>query len=108
MIITYKPLKHSVVFFFCFSAHAIYFIVILVFALLTIELFETCQVWSAYKDQKHDLFLPSNAQTAAAGIAGLIEGSSAAVKYALPSPTSRSAVVRLSGTQTNADTGAGR
>lgn len=75
--------------------------------LLTNEFFETCQVWSAYKDQRHDLFLPSNAQTAAAGIAGLIEGSSGAVKYALPSPTSRSAVVRLSGTH-NSDIGAGR
>jgi DnaJ family protein C protein 13 len=58
------------------------------------------QVWSAYKDQKHDLFLPSNSQSAAAGIAGLIEGSGA-VTYALPAPSSRSAVVRLSGSASN-------
>ncbi|QCD80716.1 DnaJ-like protein subfamily C member 13 [Vigna unguiculata] len=52
------------------------------------------EVWSAYKDQKHDLFLPSNAQSAAAGIAGLIENSSSSrLTYALtappPSTTSR-------------------
>jgi DnaJ family protein C protein 13 len=57
-------------------------------------------VWSAYKDQKHDLFLPSNSQSAAAGIAGLIEGSGA-ITYALPAPSSRSAVVRLSGSASN-------
>lgn len=44
------------------------------------------QVWSAYKDQKHDLFLPSNAQSAAAGIAGLIENSSSRLTYALTAP----------------------
>lgn len=44
------------------------------------------QVWSAYKDQKHDLFLPSNAQSAAAGIAGLIESSSSRLTYALTAP----------------------
>lgn len=65
-------------------------------------------MWSAYKDQRHDLFLPSNAQTAAAGIAGLIEGSSGVVKYALPQPSSRSAVVRLSGTHASDTSGAGR
>lgn len=65
------------------------------------------QVWSAYKDQKHDLFLPSNAQTAAAGVAGLIEGSSGVVRYALPQPSSRSAMVRLSGSS-GAETSPGR
>lgn len=44
------------------------------------------QVWSAYKDQKHDLFLPSNAQSAAAGVAGLIENSSSRLTYALTAP----------------------
>lgn len=45
------------------------------------------KVWSAYKDQKHDLFLPSNAQSAAAGIAGLIESSSSSrLAYALTAP----------------------
>lgn len=56
----------------------------------------TFQVWTAYKDQKHDLFLPSNAQSAAAGVAGLIEGSSSSVTYALPAPSNRSALVRVS------------
>ncbi|KAE8735362.1 DnaJ-like protein subfamily C GRV2 [Hibiscus syriacus] len=40
------------------------------------EILNSSDVWSAYKDQKHDLFLPSNAQSAAAGVAGLIENSS--------------------------------
>lgn len=44
------------------------------------------QVWSAYKDQKHDLFLPSSAQSAAAGVAGLIENSSSRLTYALTAP----------------------
>lgn len=49
------------------------------------------QVWSAYKDQKHDLFLPSNAQSAAAGVAGLIENSSSRLTYALTAPPPPSA-----------------
>lgn len=44
------------------------------------------QVWDAYKDQRHDLFLPSNAQSAAAGVAGLIENSSSRLTYALTAP----------------------
>ncbi|KAF5945782.1 hypothetical protein HYC85_016010 [Camellia sinensis] len=44
------------------------------------------KVWSAYKDQKHDLFLPSNAQSSAAGVAGLIESSSSRLTYALTAP----------------------
>nr|GEU86370.1 DnaJ homolog subfamily C GRV2 isoform X1 [Tanacetum cinerariifolium] len=45
------------------------------------------QVWAAYKDQKHDLFLPSNAQIASAGIAGLIENSSSSrLTYSLTAP----------------------
>lgn len=44
------------------------------------------QVWSAYKDQKHDLFLPSSAQSAAAGVAGLIESSSSRLTHAITAP----------------------
>nr|GEX60244.1 DnaJ homolog subfamily C GRV2 isoform X2 [Tanacetum cinerariifolium] len=44
-------------------------------------------VWAAYKDQKHDLFLPSNAQIASAGIAGLIKNSSSSrLTYSLTAP----------------------
>ncbi|BBM97673.1 DnaJ homolog subfamily C member 13 [Marchantia polymorpha subsp. ruderalis] len=60
------------------------------------EILTSSEVWTAYKDQKHDLFLPSNAQSAAAGVAGLIEGSSSSVTYALPAPSNRSALVRVS------------
>ncbi|XVF88478.1 hypothetical protein PTKIN_Ptkin19aG0054400 [Pterospermum kingtungense] len=52
------------------------------------------EVWSAYKDQKHDLFLPSNAQSAAAGVAGLIENSSSRLTYALTAPPQTAASVR--------------
>ncbi|KAL9242055.1 hypothetical protein vseg_016096 [Gypsophila vaccaria] len=52
------------------------------------EILDASEVWSAYKDQRHDLFLPSNAQSAAAGVAGLIESSSSSLTYALPAPTS--------------------
>ncbi|KAH6778697.1 DNAJ heat shock N-terminal domain-containing protein [Perilla frutescens var. hirtella] len=44
------------------------------------------EVWNAYKDQRHDLFLPSNAQTSPAGVAGLIESSSSRLTYALTAP----------------------
>ncbi|CAI0629017.1 unnamed protein product [Linum tenue] len=50
------------------------------------ELLDSSDVWRAYKDQKHDLFLPSSAQSAAAGVAGLIESSSSRLTYALPAP----------------------
>ncbi|XP_030471373.2 dnaJ homolog subfamily C GRV2 isoform X1 [Syzygium oleosum] len=50
------------------------------------EILDSSDVWSAYKDQKHDLFLPSNAQSAAAGVAGLIEHSSSRLTYALTAP----------------------
>lgn len=62
-------------------------------------------VWSAYKDQKHDLFLPSNAQSAAAGVAGLIESSSGRQTYALTAPTPQPALGKLPtsrGTQADA------
>ncbi|XP_074269468.1 dnaJ homolog subfamily C GRV2 [Silene latifolia] len=54
------------------------------------EILDASEVWSAYKDQRHDLFLPSNAQSAAAGVAGLIESSSSSLTYALPAPPSQS------------------
>ncbi|CAM6086907.1 unnamed protein product [Calypogeia fissa] len=60
------------------------------------EILTSSDIWMAYKDQKHDLFLPSNAQSAAAGVAGLIEGSSSSVTYALPAPSARSALLRVS------------
>jgi DnaJ family protein C protein 13 len=59
------------------------------------------QVWSAYKDQRHDLFLPTNAQSAAAGVAGLIEGSSGSLIYALPAPSQRMALVHPAFTQSS-------
>ncbi|XP_011012557.1 PREDICTED: dnaJ homolog subfamily C GRV2 [Populus euphratica] len=50
------------------------------------DILNASDVWSAYKDQKHDLFLPSSAQSAAAGVAGLIENSSSRLTYALAAP----------------------
>lgn len=52
------------------------------------------QVWTAYKDQRHDLFLPSNAQSAAAGVAGLIENSSSRLTYALTAPPTQSGLAK--------------
>uniref|UniRef100_A0A1J3J2K8 DnaJ-like protein subfamily C GRV2 n=1 Tax=Noccaea caerulescens TaxID=107243 RepID=A0A1J3J2K8_NOCCA len=49
------------------------------------EILDASEVWSAYKDQKHDLFLPSNTQSAA-GVAGFIENSSNSLTYALTAP----------------------
>lgn len=51
-----------------------------------LDILNASEVWAAYKDQKHDLFLPSNAQIAAAGVAGLIENSSSRLTYALTAP----------------------
>eukprot|EP00252_Welwitschia_mirabilis_P025345 TRINITY_DN7877_c0_g2_i1.p1 TRINITY_DN7877_c0_g2~~TRINITY_DN7877_c0_g2_i1.p1 ORF type:complete len:848 (+),score=223.63 TRINITY_DN7877_c0_g2_i1:330-2546(+) len=59
------------------------------------NILDASEVWSAYKDQKHDLFLPSNAQLAAAGVAGLIENSSSRLTYALTAPTPQPTLVRL-------------
>lgn len=61
------------------------------FQILLMKLLLFCywQVWSAYKDQKHDLFLPSSAQSAAAGVAGLIENSSSRLTHALTAPPSQ-------------------
>jgi DnaJ homolog subfamily C member 13 len=61
------------------------------------------KVWSAYKDQKHDLFLPSNAQTSAAGVAGLIESSLSQLIYALPAPPTQPAVARLPASATSSN-----
>lgn len=58
------------------------------------DILNASDVWSAYKDQKHDLFLPSNAQSAAAGVAGLIENSSSRLTYALTAPPQSAASVR--------------
>ncbi|OAY65084.1 DnaJ subfamily C GRV2 [Ananas comosus] len=59
------------------------------------EILNASNVWSAYKDQKHDLFLPSNAQSSAAGVAGLIESSSSRLPYALTAPPPQPQLVRL-------------
>ncbi|KAI3932822.1 hypothetical protein MKX01_031804 [Papaver californicum] len=59
------------------------------------DILNSSDVWSAYKDQKHDLFLPSNAQSAAAGVAGLIENSSSRITYSLPAPPPQSTSARL-------------
>ncbi|KAJ3681674.1 hypothetical protein LUZ60_014247 [Juncus effusus] len=59
------------------------------------EILNSSSVWGAYKDQKHDLFLPSNAQSSAAGVAGLIESSSSRLTYALPAPPAQPQLVRL-------------
>lgn len=59
------------------------------------EILNASNIWSAYKDQRHDLFLPSNAQFAAAGVAGLIESSSSRLPYALAAPPAQPALVRL-------------
>ncbi|KAL5572713.1 hypothetical protein UlMin_022310 [Ulmus minor] len=53
------------------------------------DILNASDVWSAYKDQKHDLFLPSSAQSAAAGVAGLIENSSSRLTHALTAPPSQ-------------------
>ncbi|XP_031265739.1 dnaJ homolog subfamily C GRV2 [Pistacia vera] len=58
------------------------------------DILNASDVWSAYKDQKHDLFLPSNAQSAAAGVAGLIENSSSRLTYALTAPPQQSSQAR--------------
>ncbi|CAM0956063.1 unnamed protein product [Alopecurus aequalis] len=59
------------------------------------EILNSSDVWSAYKDQKHDLFLPSNAQTSAAGVAGLIESSSRLTYALTAAPSPQPALVRL-------------
>uniref|UniRef100_A0A1D1ZA60 DnaJ subfamily C member 13 n=2 Tax=Anthurium amnicola TaxID=1678845 RepID=A0A1D1ZA60_9ARAE len=58
------------------------------------EILSASDIWSAYKDQRHDLFLPSNAQSAAAGVAGLIENTSARLTYALTAPMPQPSPVR--------------
>ncbi|KAJ4958164.1 hypothetical protein NE237_025275 [Protea cynaroides] len=58
------------------------------------EILNSSDIWGAYKDQRHDLFLPSNAQSAAAGVAGLIENSSSRFIYALTASPHQSVIVR--------------
>ncbi len=48
------------------------------------QLLSSSEVWAAYRDQRHDLFLPSGA-TAASSVVGLLEAGGAA-RYALPAP----------------------
>ncbi|KAL4192406.1 hypothetical protein AMTRI_Chr06g171860 [Amborella trichopoda] len=60
------------------------------------EILNASDVWSAYKDQKHDLFLPTNAQSSAAGVAGLIESSSSRLTNALTAPPPQPSLGRLS------------
>ncbi|KAG0472993.1 hypothetical protein HPP92_014850 [Vanilla planifolia] len=60
------------------------------------DILNASDVWSAYKDQRHDLFLPSNAQSAAAGVAGLIESTSSRLPYALTAPPAQPTLPRLS------------
>ncbi|XP_044464758.1 dnaJ homolog subfamily C GRV2-like isoform X2 [Mangifera indica] len=59
------------------------------------DILNASDVWGAYKDQKHDLFLPSSAQAAAAGVAGLIEHSSSRLTYALTAPPQQSSQARM-------------
>ncbi|XWS26905.1 hypothetical protein CRYUN_Cryun26dG0070200 [Craigia yunnanensis] len=59
------------------------------------DILNASDVWSAYKDQKHDLFLPSNAQSAAAGVAGLIENSSSRLTYSLTAPPQAAQTARI-------------
>lgn len=65
------------------------------------EILDASDVWSAYKDQRHDLFLPSNAQSAAAGVAGLIESDSSRLTYALTAPPSQPSIARSPPSATN-------
>ncbi|CAD7701733.1 unnamed protein product, partial [Ostreobium quekettii] len=52
------------------------------------EILDASDVWLAYRDQKHDLFLPSGA-TEGTGVVGLLQGSEVA-RFALPAPDARS------------------
>ncbi|CAI5949315.1 unnamed protein product [Closterium sp. NIES-65] len=47
------------------------------------EILNGSEVWRAFKDQKHDLFLPTNVQSSGAGVAGLLQGAGSAA-LALP------------------------
>ncbi|CAI5970939.1 unnamed protein product [Closterium sp. NIES-65] len=49
------------------------------------EILNGSEVWRAFKDQKHDLFLPTNVQSSGAGVAGLLQGAGSAA-LALPAP----------------------
>lgn len=47
---------------------------------------DASEVWQAYHNQRHDLFLPAGASTAAgASVAGLLKGPET-VHFALPAP----------------------
>ncbi|XP_042055385.1 dnaJ homolog subfamily C GRV2-like [Salvia splendens] len=66
---------------------------------------DSSSVWNAYKDQRHDLFLPSNAQTSPAGVAGLIESSSSRFTYAITAPPSHSTQTKPPTTDSNGSQG---
>ncbi|PIN24334.1 Endocytosis protein RME-8, contains DnaJ domain [Handroanthus impetiginosus] len=69
------------------------------------DILNASDVWNAYKDQRHDLFLPSNAQTSAAGVAGLIESSSSRLTYALTAPPPQGSQTRSPTTATSDSNG---
>jgi DnaJ family protein C protein 13 len=48
------------------------------------QLLDASEVWAAYRDQRHDLFLPSGASQGSS-VVGLLEAGGAA-RYALPAP----------------------
>ena len=56
------------------------------FAQVIKDMVDDNDVWKAYSQQKHDLFLPSNASDST-GVAGLLTGQAAV--YALPPATSK-------------------
>ncbi|KZV55243.1 hypothetical protein F511_25840 [Dorcoceras hygrometricum] len=69
------------------------------------EILDASDIWNAYKDQRHDLFLPSNAQTSAAGVAGLIESSASSLTYALPAPPPHPSQAKFPATVTSDSNG---
>ncbi|XP_047947421.1 dnaJ homolog subfamily C GRV2 [Salvia hispanica] len=69
------------------------------------SILDSSSVWNAYKDQRHDLFLPSNAQTSPAGVAGLIESSSSRLTYAIAAPPSHSTQSKPPTTDSNGSQG---
>jgi DnaJ family protein C protein 13 len=51
---------------------------------LVAHLLDGSEVWAAYRDQRHDLFLPSGAGQGSS-VVGLLEAGGAS-RYALPAP----------------------
>ncbi|XP_073289713.1 dnaJ homolog subfamily C GRV2-like isoform X2 [Primulina huaijiensis] len=69
------------------------------------DILDASDIWNAYKDQRHDLFLPSNAQTSAAGVAGLIESSASSLTYALPAAPPQPSPTKFPATVTSDSNG---